>query len=364
MRRLTSYRQNGQYVTHWPGKIELNYQLGRAGATVIELVFGVPDLARTRFTHSPMDHLMFGAIAAGEAHWVGASGARRRWWRQVRSQVPGTAAPFIELVNASKLSMPDFLAAGFAADDPRFSDELDALVATTDAQIHHDLRIYRDPVVPRIVRQLRDDGQQALRRVADGAWALHRACLAPDWPDISRVLHADIAHRARLLAARGPAAMLSTLHPRLSWHEPGLIRYQHPASFRHLPSNRTTLAGHGLDLRPNLFLGDGVAFLRQPGRRAALFYPVAPGVTLARTSGRTDGLAAALGPARTRTLRAIGNAPCSTTELAAILEITPPSVSAHTNILRAAGLITTTREGIRVRHTITGLGHDLLAANA
>jgi hypothetical protein len=213
------------------------------------------------------------------------------------------------------------------------------------------------------VHQLRDDGQQALRRVTDGAWALHRACLAADWPDITRLMHADIAHRARTLAARGPAAMLAALHPRLSWHEPGLVRYLHPASFRHLPVYRTTLAGHGLDLRPNLFLGDGVAFLRQPGRRAGMFYPVAPAITPARPPGRGDSLPAALGAGRARALRAIARGPCSTTDLAASLGIAPTSVSAHTNILRAAGLITTTREGIRVRHTLTPLGYHLLTAN-
>lgn len=331
------------------------------GAPVIELVFTVPDMARTRFATSPMDHLLFGALAAGPPHWVGASAARQRWWRRIRSRVPHAAAPFIELVTASNLSMPDFLVADITADAPRFSDELDAIVAATDDQIHHDLRIYRSPAVPRIVRQLRDDGQRALRRVAGGAWALHRACLASDWPDIDRLLHADIDRRARILAARGPAALLTSLHPRLSWHEPGILRYGYPAGFGHLPSSRSVLTGHGLNSRPSLFLDDGVAFLRQPGRPAALFYPATPG--LSRSPGHTDGLAAVLGLARAHALRAIARGPCTTTGLAAALGIAPPSASAHTNTLRAAGLITTTREGNHVRHALTALGHDLLAAN-
>jgi DNA-binding transcriptional ArsR family regulator len=213
-----------------------------------------------------------------------------------------------------------------------------------------------------VVRQLRDDGQRGLRRVVDGAWALHRACLVPDWPDIALTLHADIAHRARTSTMRGPAAMLTTLHPRLSWHEPGVLRYQDPAGFR-LPAYRSVLTGHGLDIRPNLFLDDGVAFLRQPGRRSGLFYPVTPVIAASGAPLRTDGLADVLSPARARTLRVIARGPCSTTELAASLAITPPSASAHTNTLRAAGLITTTREGTRVRHALTRLGHDLLTAN-
>jgi DNA-binding transcriptional ArsR family regulator len=332
-------------------------------AHVIELVFTVPDLARTRFASSPMDHLLFGAIAAGPAHWVGASAARQRWWRQVRSRVPHQAAPFIELVNASNLSMPDFLAADITADHPRFGDELDAIAATTDDQIHRALHIYRDRPVPRIVHQLRDDGRRALRRVTDGAWALHRACLAPEWDNIARRLHADIAHRTHTLAARGPAALLASLHPRLSWHDAGTLRYENPAGFDHLPSFRSILSGHGFDLRPNLFLDDGVAFLRQPGRPAGLFYPSAPAVAPSCPPGRVDGLAAALSPARTRALRAIASGPCTTTELAAALGIAPPSASAHTNTLRAAGFITTTRRGTHVHHALTRLGHDLLTAN-
>ena len=328
---------------------------------MIELVFGVQDLARTRFTISPMDHLMFGAIAAGQPHWVGGSAARQRWWRQVRSRVPYQAAPFLELVNASNLSMPDFLVPGLADRDPPLGDELDAITAATGDQIRRDLAIYRDPAVPRIVRQLRDDGQRALRRVADGAWALHRACLAAEWRDIGRILRADTARRAGTLAAGGPAAMLATLHPRLSWHEPGMLRYQHPAGFGYLPAYRSVLTGHGLDLRPSLFLDDGVAFLRQPGRRSGLFYPITPAA--ARPGARTDGLAAVLGPARARALRVIARGPCTTTGLAARLGIAPSSASAHTSTLRAAGLITTTRDGTRVHHALTPLGHDLITAN-
>jgi DNA-binding transcriptional ArsR family regulator len=103
--------------------------------------------------------------------------------------------------------------------------------------------------------------------------------------------------------------------------------------------------------------------LRQPGRRAGLFYPITPAVIPSRPPDGIDGLAAVLGRARSRTLRVIARGPCTTTALAATLGIAPPSASAHTNILRAAGLITTTRQGTRVQHAITPLGHDLLTAN-
>ncbi|MBM9437069.1 helix-turn-helix transcriptional regulator [Streptomyces bryophytorum] len=53
----------------------------------------------------------------------------------------------------------------------------------------------------------------------------------------------------------------------------------------------------------------------------------------------------------------------TTTELAARLNVSPPAASQHTATLRAAGLISTTRQGQRVIHTVTSLGTDLLNAN-
>ncbi|MFC5762139.1 ArsR/SmtB family transcription factor [Actinacidiphila bryophytorum] len=43
--------------------------------------------------------------------------------------------------------------------------------------------------------------------------------------------------------------------------------------------------------------------------------------------------------------------------------MSPPAASQHTATLRAAGLISTTRQGQRVIHTVTSLGTDLLNAN-
>jgi DNA-binding transcriptional ArsR family regulator len=106
-----------------------------------------------------------------------------------------------------------------------------------------------------------------------------------------------------------------------------------------------------------------LAFLRQPGRPAGLFYPTTPAVAPSAPPGHTDSLPAVLGPARARALRTIARGPCTTMDLAAALGIAPPSASAHTNTLRAAGLISTTRQGKSVRHALTPLGHDLLGAN-
>jgi DNA-binding MarR family transcriptional regulator len=52
---------------------------------------------------------------------------------------------------------------------------------------------------------------------------------------------------------------------------------------------------------------------------------------------------------------------CTTSELAALLGVTPSAVSKHTAILREAGLISTHRDRNTVLHSLTPLGSALLA---
>ncbi|MFD7451192.1 hypothetical protein [Kitasatospora sp. NPDC059827] len=328
---------------------------------MIELVFSVRDVARARFSSSPMDHLLLGAVGAARGHYVGASSTRERWWRRVRAQAPAKAAPFIDLVNASSEGMPDFLGADVLGHCRRLSDELDGITAVRDDVVRSDLAMYEQvPRVPRIVEELRDEGSAALRRVADAAWALHRACLAPDWPDMERALQTDIQRRARTMAEQGPGVMLGTLHPQLAWHDRGVLEYTEPAGFDGVWS--VPLEGRGLELRPSLFLQEGVGFLLQDGRQPTVFHPVTPGSHRDGPPDPRDGLAVLLGPAKARVLRAVGPGK-GTTELARCLGIKPPTASAHAAALRAAGLVATTRQGRTVRHTLTPLGADLLDAN-
>ncbi|WP_159393305.1 ArsR/SmtB family transcription factor, partial [Streptomyces rimosus] len=73
------------------------------------------------------------------------------------------------------------------------------------------------------------------------------------------------------------------------------------------------------------------------------------------TKSPHDPLTAALGPTRTQLLRLL-TTPHTTTALARILNVSAPTISAHTTALRAAGLLTTTRAGRSVIHERTALG--------
>ncbi|MFE5583897.1 MarR family transcriptional regulator [Kitasatospora sp. NPDC056531] len=326
---------------------------------MLALRFGVADLANTRFAVSPLDHLLTGTAQSGVHECLGLR--RDRWWREIRRHVPHRAAPFLDLVNASTAGVPNFMGADLDAVRRQLTDELDAVLAVPQQTFEQDLAMYgSEAELPAALARLRDDGTRGLRRITDGAWALFRSCLAPHWPEIRRQLEADIADRARTTARSGAGAMLDSLHRNARWRDEGVLE----CALGDL-SGDFALGGRGLELRPNYFVQNGIGLLLAEGRQSLLVYPLASrGAAAAKPSpAAADGLAAVLGPARARALRAIEGGPCSTTELARLLGITPPSASAHAAALRAAGLITTQREGKQVRHALSEVGRDLLLDN-
>ncbi len=229
------------------------------------------------------------------------------------------------------------------------------ILATTPADLRRALAGYEElPNPPRIVVELRDGDTRRLRRVTDGAQALFQACLAPDWPGISSHLQADIAHRARTAGEAGIGAVLAGLDPRAGWREEGVLRCAAGGRDRTFD-----LGGQGLELHPNYFVEDGLGAVLTRHRPSVLLH-----ATSARPADQaeapTDRLAGLIRPARARALRAVGQEPCSTTELARRLGITSPSASAHATALRTAGAITTRRQGRQVQHVVTPLGQVLL----
>ena len=74
-----------------------------------------------------------------------------------------------------------------------------------------------------------------------------------------------------------------------------------------------------------------------------------------------DAVEALLGRSRAAALPALTR-PRTTGQLATESSLSPASAPQHAATLRAARLITTEREGPRVRHRITPLGLDLLGA--
>ncbi|GAA1184541.1 DNA-binding transcriptional ArsR family regulator [Kitasatospora gansuensis] len=314
--------------------------------------FGVPDLARTRFVVSPMGHVL--TALTGSHPWAGAR--RARWWIRMRGRVPHTVAPLLDVVSACRTGIPDFLVAHVPGTRRQLADELDALLATTPAELRQALTGYgTGRAVPRVVIELRDGDTRQLRRLADSARALFQTCLAEDWSDIQRHLRTDIAQRAHIAGEAGIGAMLGGLHHRASWREDGVLRCAVGG-----PDRVIDLNGRGLELYPNFFVQDGVGAVLVPRRPAVLLHPTT-GPSADREELTTDPLSGLIGSARARALRAVGQEPCSTTELAARLGIGLSTASAHAAALRMTGAITTQRQGRQVRHLVAPLGHALLS---
>ncbi|MFE0460624.1 ArsR/SmtB family transcription factor [Kitasatospora sp. NPDC058965] len=269
--------------------------------------------------------------------------------------MPHTVAPLLDLVNANPANLPDFLITAVAGPHRRLADELDAILATSAADLHRALADYDllpDP--PRIVVQLRDGDTGRLRRIVDAARTLFQVCLAPDWPAISKSLQADIAQRTQAVGEAGIGAVLETLHPHAVWQADGALRCSVAG-----PDRSFALGGGGIELHPNFFVQDSLGVLTADHRPPVLLHP-----TLVPPADRTDAapdrLAKLIGPARARALRVIGQQPCSTAELAARLGVSPSTASAHAAALRTTGVITTQRQGRRVRHLAAPLGRTLL----
>ncbi|MFJ9447471.1 hypothetical protein ACIRRH_37370 [Kitasatospora sp. NPDC101235] len=120
----------------------------------LNLVVGAQDLGHTRIAVSPLQNLIIGFWGHQPSHEA------RRWQRAVRGNVPRTAVPLLELINAHPWYVPDFLTpllpVGHDTAGPSLATELDALRAVDEARVRADLR-YVDalPDAPRGVRELR-----------------------------------------------------------------------------------------------------------------------------------------------------------------------------------------------------------------
>ncbi|WP_329382674.1 winged helix-turn-helix domain-containing protein [Streptomyces sp. NBC_01351] len=190
----------------------------------------------------------------------------------------------------------------------------------------------------------------------DGAIrAAYEVLVAPHWPRIRQSFQADVAWRARLLAAHGIKACLASTHPRAGWtgsaFEVGVR-----------PDYEVRLAGRGLVLMPSPFW-TGRPLLAEgpegPSGAYLLMYPALTPLPLIGAGPAEGALDALLGRTRAAVLQLLVQQR-TTSELARDLDISLPSVSEHTRTLRAAGLITTRRDGKAVLHSATGLGVDLL----
>ncbi|MFE2041550.1 ArsR/SmtB family transcription factor [Streptomyces sp. NPDC059477] len=187
--------------------------------------------------------------------------------------------------------------------------------------------------------------------------AYHDTAVAPYEDQVHARIEAERAARARAIRDGGVEGMLAGLGPWARWERPVLHTDYQPSVDRDL-----RLGGRGILLVPSYFLLQRPLSFADPGLPPVLVYPLvheAP-ATPAAVRERAA-LAALLGPARAAALRAVVHG-ATTGEIARAAGVSLSAASRHATVLRDAGLITSSRQGPAVLHTLTPAGAAVLRA--
>ncbi|WP_030689756.1 helix-turn-helix transcriptional regulator [Streptomyces globisporus] len=283
--------------------------------------------------------------------------AARQWHRSPRGGAGVRAGVLAELV-AEDGFVPDFLLQPSAHD---FAGGLEAVASTPPERLALDLGIPKTSgwngglARPgRWARELAEGSPAAVRELLDDTRRHFETSVEPLWPRIRRDALTDRALRSEMLLRGGVDALLTTLGTTWRWQAPTL----------HLPSAATydvPLCGRGLLLVPSWF-ATGPLLMYRPGAATVLVYPMYDGSDGVPADGddRPEALAALLGRTRAQVL-ALLRSPATTTALARRASVSLAAASQHAGVLRGAGLIDTVRTGTAVLHSLTPLGHSLLA---
>jgi len=180
--------------------------------------------------------------------------------------------------------------------------------------------------------------------------------LAPHWDRIRTVLEGDVLYRAHQTASGGIRAVLKDLHDSVRYEDAQLI-------IEKGWSGSLELRGRGLLLVPSVFVWPAVMIIDDGPGQPTLIYPARGcGLVWEPLSPPPEALAALIGTRRASVLGLL-DTPCSTTDLARLLEVGPASVSQHLAVLHDAGLIERHRVGRIVLYRRSAAGNLLVGSN-
>ncbi|MFF6785371.1 ArsR family transcriptional regulator [Streptomyces sp. NPDC012510] len=186
------------------------------------------------------------------------------------------------------------------------------------------------------------------------------AVVAPYQDRMAARIEAERAARCRGLMDGGVEGMLAGLGPTMQWRRP-VLHVRYPVQERDL-----YLKGRGITLVPSYFCWDAPVSLADPELPPVLYYPLLheqPAPAGALGGALADrALTELLGRARAAAFHATVTG-ATTGEIARAAGVSASSASRHATALRNAGLITTTRNGANVLHTLTPLGASVLRAS-
>lgn len=312
------------------------------------------DLTAVRFGISPGHELVHAVRTllrpgAQPLHWG--------WLREARGRAPREAFELFALLVREEGYVPDFLTS-----TPRWdmtpADEAARLRDIPEAPFLIDIekvRVRSTGARRAAVEHLGAQFERTRGAIADAWQELWDALLAPVWPQLERILRADIAVRSRRIVAEGVGAAIADLHRSVSWHD-GAVRVELQAH-----SEVLDCRGSGLVLVPSVMGLSGCAAITEPPAQPTLFYP-AHGVSATWARDAVAGeraLADLLGATRAGILLSAAE-PRSTSRIAADAGLAISTASHHLAVLRASGLTSSERAGAAVLHRRTPLGEALV----
>jgi DNA-binding transcriptional ArsR family regulator len=312
-------------------------------------------LARMRFAYSPLAETAKSLymINSGTIHPL-----HRGWYERVRSDLGRVDRELLRAVVPPGGHVAEFLFVGATATTTTIEEQLQLVADWPLEHFMSELAQARRGVGPSAAaRRLVELGADGPRRVADAVEQYWRVAVEPYWPQLRAVLDADVAYRVGRLARGGIAELMQDLHPSVELTE-------HAIRVASLAEDDVDAGGLTLVpcvfIWPRLWVEIGLAgepSLTYGARGVGALWQDIDG----DSDDEEDALGALLGRTRAEILVSL-RLPRSTTDLARLLRLTPPTVSAHLAILRRGGLVTCWRSGRRVLYQRTGVGSTIVAA--
>ncbi|NLU65926.1 winged helix-turn-helix domain-containing protein [Streptomyces sp. HNM0574] len=329
---------------------------------MLRLHFTAVDIARTHVADGP-DPLWETLLSLQELQEREPDPTLATWRGQVLRSARTPLRALLPLAPVRGYS-PDFLTPPEGSNG--LEAGLDALLSTPRTELRAQIgRLAENGPLSPWTRSLAEGSATALRALEAALRDYRRTALGPSWPRVRARTEADRAWRARTQWYGGTEAMLRTFTPLMRW-DGSVLEADYPVD------RDVELAGRGLLLVPSYFCRRTPVALADPALPPTLVYPAErvpatapPGgphpAALPGTTVDAGGphLARLLGHTRAAVLQSLGGE-CTTSELALRAGVSVSSASEHAAVLRAAGLITSTRHRNAVRHTLTPLGLALL----
>lgn len=309
-------------------------------------------LSRSRFALSPLAETMGSMIVLGKPSadaWLTAWHARHHDRFHAALGADPFARGLVRLLGSTKW-IPRYVAipppGGMRT---RLTDELKNVAHASD----EDVRAGLEESAAQSWR--RHDlgwlsGKDLAPRTAEVLEFVWRRHVRPDWPRRRVLLERDVTYRAGLLAAYGWPAAVRRMSRRSAWVGADAIRFSDQAA----PDR---VVGEDGMLFVPVSVSSGSWLCEDPPDRHALVYPARgfAAEPCERPAGALDRL---LGANRAAILTELER-PATSSELAALLELSLGTVGGHLTVLRDAGLVLGERAGRRVVYRRTRRGDDL-----